>query len=325
MVEFLKLNEIDNLNKYFETFNNYKTEINRSNDSKIVLTKQYSSNLDNFKRIYQFICDSINAFSTMTLKTNLNSTELSSDLNFVLAFLIKHCSLKYETKIGQFNSEYEATFLNLKFQASEFLRLMSRKDLNDSNVCSKVLELFTILLSDSNTILKYFSLECLDEYSKDNATNNNKIICQLSRSKNQMVGDKIKNYLMDVLIEPNFNEIVHYQDKTAQLVQKLRQIYKQTSGEKVNSDQDFDDGQDLDETMNAIMCAMDTTISNNTKNENFADEMEDESTKTKSEDLIEKIESDLEKLIQLYENGLLPDWLKQRLVNLSEKISLNTL
>ncbi|CAF0811834.1 unnamed protein product [Brachionus calyciflorus] len=317
-IQFLKLNEIDNLNKYFEQFNQYKTEMSRKTEGKQVIFKQFSLNFENFKRIFQFICDSSRLFTSLSTKAQ-NKINYNEEILFILSFLIKHCSLNYENKIGYLNHEYYPTFLNIKIESGQFLRFLARKEINDSNINKKILELFEVLLSDSNILVKHFSLDCLDEYSKSNESNN-KIICQLSRGNTKNLNEIIYNYLVEISIDSDFNEINYYQEKRNELLEKLKNF--QDSKDNILLSQklyEIDEYGGLDETMNAIMCAMDTTISNTDK-QNY-DSME--TTEINPDDMmaIDNFSKELDNIFLMYNSQSLPESLKNKLSNIASKIT----
>ena len=314
ITKFLKLNEIVNIGKYFDHFGQYKAEISRKMEKNTnnFNNKQLSLNFENFKRIFQFICVCSRVFAFLCLKSYLKSSS-SEDFLFLLDFFISNCSQNYETKIG---GMVESAFLNIKLEAGQFLRNLSNREINDNNVMSKILELFGILLNDSSTLVKFFTLESLDEYSKANESNN-KIICQLSRS-GKNVNDLILNYLVEISIDNSFDEMSYYLEKRNELIKRLKIC--QQDKEDILLSQKIEDCHGLDETMNAIMCAMDTTISNQESNSNDAID-EDDSAQSKVQSILNVISSELDKLSVICDQQSMSENVKIQLNSLASRIS----
>ncbi|RNA26921.1 hypothetical protein BpHYR1_023718 [Brachionus plicatilis] len=313
--QFLNLNEIANLSKYFDHFGQFKTEMSRKMDTNQLVHKQFSLNLENFKRIFQFICVSARVYASVCLRCSLKAT-INEEILFLLEFFIKNCSQNYEAKIGTMGDQ-EPTFLNIKLEASHFLRNLSKKEINETNIVKKVLELFGILLNDSSTLVKFFGLESLDEYSKTNESNN-KIICQLSRSDKNL-NDLILNYLVEISIDGDFDEIGFYLEKRNELIKRL-QVHHRPKDDILTSQKmdEIEDCGSLDETMNAIMCAMDTTMSNQ---ELKLDNDEKTHSSSKAQSILDGISGELDKVFDMYDNRSMPESIRTQLTNLVSKIS----
>ena len=179
-----------------------------------------------------------------------------------------------------------------------------KQPLNNQQIQSKMIELFQEILdeSNSNANLRYFALECLNDYSNSDEPSKNRVFCQLNRMG---LNKLISGYLVEIEIDPDFDLSKYLSDRLSSTSAAVSGGY---SSQQLGNSQ-------LDETMNVLMSAasMDTTISA----ENEIDESE------MGRERLEKIEADLRALVGSYPTGRLPNWLRAQLNNLSQFISKN--
>lgn len=178
---------------------------------------------------------------------------------------------------------------------------------------SKAIDLFQQILAEpASAHLKYFALECLNEFSNSDDPNKNRVFCQLNRlgGLNQLIMDN----LIEIQLDPEFDL---YQYLTERLAASTT-TSNVTSASQVSASQETGS---LDETMNALMsaAAMDTTISGDAETTcNDDDDME-----KSNRDKIETIEADLRQLVESYGPGRVPSWLRSQLKDLAQFISKN--
>lgn len=194
--------------------------------------------------------------------------------------------------------------------------LVKRKQpLSNQQHQTKAIELFHQILSGGNepssVYLKYFALECLNEFSNSEDSNKNRVFCQLNRmgGLNQLILDN----LIEIQLDPEF-DLSRYLYERQHSGISLTQSLSQSNGA---SQEMTTGGSGLDETMNALMsvAAMDTTIS--------GDAISIEDDDKANRDKIETIETDLRQLIESYDPGHVPVWLRTHLKNLAQFISKN--
>lgn len=316
LVKFLGLNELDSLFKYFEAFD--------TNNSCFAQVKQkLISAMDSLKKLYLFVCDSLNVFS---LLFSLESSE-AMDIAPVLDCMIKHSSFslkksdfeEYDLKTLKENSNKMLS--DVKLQSAYFIRLFASKETKDEKVFAKVFELFSNLLSDSNVNVKFFSLECLNAFSQNNQTNN-KIIRELL--KNAEIKEKLSCFIRKVPFDANLDENELLINRCASSIQLLNEYFELASGKtdkNSNSNEDMLQAESeqacLDDTMGVLMGAMDSTLSNLDSDSN---DSKDAEPSAEIESLAKRVEADLDALIDFYINKSSPGWLKEKLANLSQKI-----
>lgn len=187
--------------------------------------------------------------------------------------------------------------------------LVKRKQsLSSQQHQSKTIELIQLILVEPvSSHLKYFSLECLGEFSNSDDRNKSHVFFQLNRLGG--LNELILNNLVEIQINPEF-DMHRYLSERDISAQNATQSTSQDTGSS-----------SLDETMNVIMsaAAMDTTISG--ENEIGGNHMngKDEASREK----IEIIQADLRQLIESYGRESMPVWLRTQLNDLAQFITEN--
>jgi hypothetical protein len=134
---------------------------------------------------------------------------------------------------------------------------MATKELKDKELSSKLIELFILLLNDSNCCVKYFTFQCLNEFLLRDT--NNKIIIDLLKQSNTELKAMIGNFIQKVAFNANQND-------ADLLVERAQLEYNKRMNKLKSSHEPNQFGYEqasatLDETMCVLMSGMDTTIS----------------------------------------------------------------
>lgn len=199
----------------------------------------------------------------------------------------------------------------LKFEAIDFLRMLGKRQqtLSSQQHQLKAIDLFQqILIEPTSAHIKHFALECLNEFSNSDDPNKNRVFCQLNRmgGLNQL----ILTDLIEISLDPNFDLTKHLTDRV--VMTTVTSTSQSNSQDKVCLN--------LDETMNALMSAtaMDTTISG----ERIVGNKDDDNEEAFQEK-ISILENDLKEIIEYYESGEMPIWLRTQLKSLAQYITKN--
>lgn len=263
-------------------------------------------------------------------------------------FLIKHCSsllksaLSHITEMDSFKSQVTILYSNIKYQCILFLKHLSNKDLkNSGSFRSKLIELFLILFDDPNMNIKYSSMECLNKYLTClNSTSNNKLFADIRKQCKPQVKELLDNYIQRIpaLGSTSFKESSVIKSQYVNKIQLMNQICNQVGDQEQNDNSENLETLDLNDTMNVIMSAMDTTISctnpnlntNNSKKFNISyspklddydDDDDDSQQNEQCDKLIDQIKSDFNKLIDIYNKESRPIYFKKKIQNLIKTIS----
>ena len=246
----------------------------------------------------------------------------------MLNFLYKHCGNDLKGSSLSLNKSLNLVVSNVKLVAAHLVRLiLADKEIKEALTHNKVYELFFTLLNDSNLGVRFFALECFNEFSMTSQTSN-KIMRDLTRADFES-----KEFFLCFIKKTPFNASLSDADILASRaidhVRSLREFY-QKSGEEnasINLDELID--QHLDDTMNVLM-SMDTTVADkNGDNDDDADlELlsssyeNDISKRNEASSLMANMNADFEKLKELYAsttNSQSKAWIKQELGNACRK------
>lgn len=183
---------------------------------------------------------------------------------------------------------------------------------------SKAIDLFQQILAEPiGAYLKYFALECLNEFSNSDDPNKNRVFCQLNRlgGLNKLIMD----HMIEIQLDPDFDMSRYLTERLVVSSNTLDGCGDAGAGSQFSNSQDGT-GSSLDETMNALMsaAAMDTTISG----DGNLDQDDDAVDRTNRERM-ESIEADLRQLVESYAPGQVPGWLRTHLKSLALFISKN--
>lgn len=260
------------------------------------------------RELLDIILNMLQVCSTLSVHHSFSQT----DLLFMVNFYLKH--------VGKSSS----AFL-MKYQAARFLSLLVKHEIAARQVEEKIIDLFVSLMTgvlnnetDNENLFAFYLLECLNEYSKAN-NSNNKIFCQLARwPQDKRIGALVVAYLVDVKVNANLADLV------ANMSQQIRSRIRNEQNEQKDATLLFGSKSfgNLDETMNVIMNAMDMSKTGNgdeceTNNYNEFDDDDLDENRVK----YDKLETHLMELIQSYDSQKLPKWLKSRLQNLNNIIT----
>jgi hypothetical protein len=203
------------------------------------------------------------------------------------------------------------------------LSSLASKELKDKEITSKLIELFIILLNDSNCCVKYFTFQCLNEFLLRDT--NNKIIIDLLKQSNSELKAVIGNFIQKLPFNANQNDADLLAER-AQLEYNKR-MNKLKSNDEQNQFGYEQTSATLDETMCVLMSGMDTTISVQSQklNSDFNELNEDEEnallSQSEAQCAFDKIDSHLNNLFTLYKQQAKPVWMKSKFRAILDTIS----
>lgn len=285
---FLKLDFVETFLKLFESFIQVTLDVN---------SKQSAQIYDNFKFVFEFIFNSVRVWSELASQSN------EADKLVLLDFLQRYIN-------KQADSEFTLILLNFKYQAAYALARLLDKEIKESNLRKKVIDLACNLSDQSaNPILK----EMLTKYLGNLASYghvNSKIVVEMVR-----LNTNIREIVSHNSSELNFGE-----DKTLdmilienniQLLEEIRKKQQEKHGNQSAQESQpnlneitFDIGAKcaLDDTMNAIF---DTTMDVSSSSS--------QAIRVKFDKQFEQAEENLNELIENYLSADKPRWVKEKI------------
>ena len=259
------------------------------------------------KTLFKFLSDSIFLWSKIS-----QTIDEINDLMFILNMVNRYCA--YNSSI-EIDNDFELVLVNFKIQTSYLLKSLSVREVKDSTVLKKIVEVFCVLLEDSNVIVKSFALQCLNTFLESSQTNN-KILSEIVRHHTR-VKDCVGNYLRQIPISAERSDDQILSSRNEEQIERFKKYFdsKIEANDEKLSEEENDDDNLMDETMNAILCAMDTSASQNPDNSDTL------KTRVDTENLLIKIEKDLGKTIEIYCTEHKPNWLRDKLSSIARLIN----
>ena len=318
LVQFIQLVELDNLLKYFEA-----ARVSEEEDGTIsTQTRQrIGSSLDNLKIIFSFISYSIEMFKLLFVRKRSGQNSNESKLTFMLRFLSKYCSIDLKEHLD-INKSLNLVLTNIKCQTVHLMRvILAETDVKDQQLQTIFYELFFKLLNDSNLSVKFFTLECFNEVPTSSQTG-----IRLMRDFAQGKYDAKEFFLCfnnKTPFDSSLTDYIILLNRSNDHMKTLREHYKKSDVNIMMSQLNTQSDVNLDDTMNALMTTMNTTIDEDKMDEEIENIIESESFKHDAEISLRQIEENLGKLQDLYnnvKNDNLKKWLKQKMSEINDKV-----
>ena len=274
LVQFIQLVELDNLLKYFEA-----ARVSQEEDGTIsTQTRQrIESSIDNLKIIFSFISYSIEMYKLLFVRKRSDQNLNESKLTFVLRFLSKYCSIDLKEHLDV-NKSLNLVLTHIKCQTVHLMQvILAETDVKDQQLQTLFYELFFKLLNDSNLSVKFFTLECFNEVPTSSQTG-----IRLMRDFTQGKYDAKEFFLCFNKKTPFNSSLTDYVillNRSNDHMQTLREHYRKSDVNIMMSQLNTQSDVNLDDTMNALMTTMNTTIDEDKKDEEMENIIESESFK----------------------------------------------
>ena len=280
-------------------------------DKYLQLLEITKNNNDNLCGLLKFIYSTVFIWSKLINKEDIEQDAFIADLDFMFSFLTKCPADRMLIQV-----------LNFKIQTAYLLSLLAVKEIKEASLCKRIVEMFCGLLNDSNAMVKTFTLECLNEFLQSSPTNN-KLLSEIVRSS--LINAKVKEELGEYL-----SQSVSESSRTYEEVLKLR--YEALINKNLNcqiKDDRIDVNQGefvevesekelMDETLDAILCAMDTTL-NPSNDLSQSSQASNKLTRKKEQQLLELIEKDLDSVVDKCAEDKHSAWFNERVLALWNK------
>jgi len=334
LIEFIQLDELNNLLKYFEAARASEEDENTISSQ---TRQRLGLSLDNLNVIYLFISYTINIFKLLfKIKRSHDDKELiesnlKSHVMPVIDFLSKHCSIDLNEH-SDLNKSLNIILTNVKLQAAHLVRVvLVETEVKDSILQKKFYDLFYTLLNDSNLSVKFFTLECFTDFTT-NTMIINRLVRDLSRAEYESK-EFFLCFIKKIPFNSSLNDYDMLMNRSIEHVRELQDLSKKNDPGNVMSSQMNTQAENLlDDTMNFLMSAMNSTIDEKIGeddddmeeniNKLIDDCVESEVFKNDAQINLSKLEEYFDNLQNLFDNvkdDQLKEWLRQKMNDFGAK------
>jgi hypothetical protein len=325
LIEFIQLDELNNLLKYFETARASEEDENTISSQ---TRQRLGLSLGNLNVIYLFISYTINIFKLLFkikrshVDKELIESNLKSNVMPVIDFLSKHCSIDFNEH-SDLNKSLNLILTNIKLQAAHLVRVvLVESDIKDLILQKKFYDLFYTLLNDSNLSVKFFTLECFTDFTT-NTMIINRLVRDLSRAEYESK-EFFLCFIKKIPFNSSLNDYDMLMNRSIEHVRELQDLSKKNDpGNLMTSSQMNTQSENLDDTMNFLMSAMNSTMDGMEENINkiIDDCVESEVFKNDAQITLSKLKESFDNLQDLFDNvkdDHLKEWLKQKMNDFGE-------
>ena len=198
---------------------------------------------------------------------------------------------------------------------------LAEAEVKENSVRVKLVDLFVMLVSDSNLSVRFFTLEIFQQVPAENESLVKEMLKGEYDSKECLV-----NFLNKIPFSAASSDYEMLEKRSVRHLETLKESCKNIDELAQANTQANTQDENLDDTMNCLMAAMNTTVDCMNNDEAEKSNVDSDELKNEAQILLSNVEENLEKLNNVFNDCLIDEtkaWIRGQITHFYAKYKFN--